>query len=91
MNYDIYVRKYCRLWGQITKYNQEEMMKSIYKNASSRQGIQKETKIMNVIESARLRIFQPGTEIFSQNTPRHYLYIIIKGMYLLGFNFIFQS
>ena len=33
----------------------------------------------DVIHSVRLRVFQPNTEIFQQNDPRHYFYLILNG------------
>lgn len=34
---------------------------------------------MELVESTRLRTFQPGVDIFKQATPRHYLYIVLQG------------
>lgn len=34
---------------------------------------------MELVESTRLRTFQPGVDIFTQATPRHYLYIVLQG------------
>jgi hypothetical protein len=34
---------------------------------------------MELVDSTRLRTFQPGVDIFKQATPRHYLYIVLQG------------
>jgi hypothetical protein len=44
-----------------------------------RQQLQFKFKPMNVIDSGRIKVYQPGMEVFTQGRPREYLYLVLRG------------
>ncbi len=87
----VYFWKMTRLWNEIVNYNkcfmQTTLFHSLQQNNPNGETRQKLGPVqgsgsfqpMNSIESARLRTYQAGAEIFSQGQPRVYLFIIKQG------------
>jgi CRP-like cAMP-binding protein len=77
--------KHHRLWQEIKQHSQELLRHSKYSqqvngsSAKMRQQLQFKFKPMNVIDSGRIKVYQPGMEVFTQGRPREYLYLVLRG------------
>lgn len=77
--------KHHRLWQEIKQHNQDLLLHAKYQKdlhgsaQKKRENLHFDFSPMNVIESCRIRVFQPGTDIFTQGRSRHYLYIMLAG------------
>jgi len=77
--------KHHRLWQEIKQHNQDLLLHAKYQKdlhgsaQRKRENLHFDFSPMNVIESCRIRVFQPGTEVFTQGRSRHYLYIMLAG------------
>ena len=76
--------KYHSLWGEIKQHNINLLKHSKYqlfnkKKKKERENINFSFQPMNIITSARLKIYQAGMEIFQQDQNRQYFYLIIRG------------
>jgi CRP-like cAMP-binding protein len=77
--------KHHRLWQEIKQHSQELLRHSKYSqqvngsSAKMRQQLQFKFKPMNVIDSGRIKVYQPGMEVFAQGRPREYLYLVLRG------------
>lgn len=76
--------KHHRLWQEIKRHNHDLLLHTKYKHAATgnpkkRQDIHFNFQPMNVIDSGRIKVLQPGMDIFTQGAPRHYLYLMLRG------------
>lgn len=94
-DYVSYFWKMLRLYVDIKEHNKNLFASNLYKtdiNSYSEAATKSSRRFgdssklfgddfspMNVIESARLRIFTAGSQIFAQEDPRHFLYIMKQG------------
>jgi hypothetical protein len=77
--------KHHRLWQEIKQYNQDLLRHSMFSQqvratgGKKRHEIQLDVTPMNVIDSGRIKVYQPGMEVFIQGEPREYLYLVLRG------------
>lgn len=74
--------KHHRLWQEIKQHNQDLLLHSKYKQAASpkkRQDIHFNFQPMNVIDAGRIKVYQPGMDIFTQGQPRQFLFLVVRG------------
>ena len=76
--------KFHRLWQEIKLHNQEMLLHAKYQKdlaggPKKRENLHFDFSPMNVISSCRIRVYQPGTDVFTHNRPRHHLYLVLRG------------
>ncbi|KAJ1433275.1 hypothetical protein B484DRAFT_478427 [Ochromonadaceae sp. CCMP2298] len=83
--------KHLHLWREISAHNKDMLRRNLAAQRKdkmmqeeeglkrARAGLKFDFQPMNVIDSARLRVFQPGVDLFTQGVPRHHMLLVLRG------------